>query len=187
MKIGKWFVTFSVRLKIRKTEETRGLSSICEDLKHIVCLDYDKIDKNVVVKELKYIQKKFGLTPFYLFTTEEKEEKGITIGNYHARSITKLTPSEVMTIQKNTHCDSNYITMPIRNKFRSWVMRDTIKGNKQPPEYIGIIGEKINLDNETSKGHLNFLKSVYGVDDVSYTNLDCYETVEGHKYTTFNV
>ena len=174
---------FKVIFKIRKSEKTRGISSICEDLTHILFLDYDNIDKKIVMKELRQLQHDYLLTPFYLFTTKEKNG----IGNYHAICLTKLNPSEVIHIQQQSHCDSNYITMPIRNKYRTWVLRCFSKGKRESPKYIGLVGDIDYLDNEISEAHLNFLRTVYNVDKVPYEDLDGLRTIQGEEYKTLNV
>lgn len=175
----KWDFYFRIICRLRKKEKVKGISSMCDDMKHILFLDYDNMQKDLVLKELLDMQDRFKLTPFYLFTTKE--------GNYHAICLTKLMPSEVIRIQQETHCDSNYITMPIRNKYRSWVIRVSEKAGRKPPEYIGLVGELINLENEISSAHLNWLDIWKQVDKVDYTKPDGLKRLGGQEYITLNV
>jgi len=175
---------FKIILRLRKKEIVKGISSMCEDMKHILMLDYDSISYELVIKELKMVQERFKLTPFYLFTTKCDDEG---VGNYHAICLTKMTPSEVIRIQQETHCDSNYITMPIRNKYRSWVIRVSEKAGRSSPRYVGIVGNLDYLNNEISNAHLGWLTIWDKVEHIGYTNLDGYSRVGGQEYVTLNV
>lgn len=187
MKLGKWMIDFKISFKVKKTEQTKGISSITDDFCHCVFIDYDAVSKPFMIRELQHLQKVYKLTPFYLFTTKEENQNGEFVGNYHCISLSKMLKSEVIEILKNSHCDHNYISMWKRNKGKVWVLRVIGKGDRDAPKYLGIIGEPINLDNPISEAHLRFLELVYDVDYIPYTKLDGLKTIEGHTYETYNV
>jgi len=187
MRLGKWIIDFRLSFKVKKTEQTKGISSVTDDFSHILMADFDYISKNYLIGWLKYIQKKEKLTPFYLFTTKEEMQNGECVGNYHAQCLTKRPKSEVSSILKDSPCDKAYASMWKRNKRRVWVLRVIGKGDRDAPKYLGIIGEHINLNNPVSEAHLKFLELAYGVDFIDYTNLDGLKTIEGHSYETYNI
>ena len=163
---------------------TKGISSKCEDKTHVLFLDYDNIAKWVFQEELEIMQKRFNLTPFYTFKTEETKEvmdwnvNGIKhsheemVGNYHAISLTKFSMDKIQDIIGFSSCDANFKTLGFRNKYRCWVLRTHAKEGKKAPTYIGIVGEPTNMDNSVSTAHLNMLKKLYDLDDLPYTNED---------------
>ena len=59
---------------LKKPEPVSGITSYCEDGKHILFLDYDNVCKWIVEKEIEEISK--TTNRFYLFTTKEKEVNG---------------------------------------------------------------------------------------------------------------
>ena len=162
---------YSVRLP---EGETAGITSRCTDCKHVLFLDYDGIERWLVEDELKLLQHYFKLTPFYLFTTKEEtsEVSGNLCGNYHAICLTKNPVQKTSQIQDNAHIDWKYKGMFRISRYKSWVLRSIEKGDREPPKYIGLVGDMVNLDNDVSEAHTILLKKLYDVDDISYTNLD---------------
>lgn len=160
-------------IKIPKVE-TAGITSRCTDLKHILMLDYDEIERWLVEEELKLLQHYHNLTPFYFFTTEEKinDVSKNLCGNYHAICVQKFRVQKISEIQDKTHIDWKYKGAFKFSRYKSWVLRSVEKGNRPKPKYLGIIGEKINLGNEVSEPHIKILKCLYDIDDIPYTNLD---------------
>jgi len=154
--------------------DTAGITSRCMDLQHVIFLDYDNIEKWLIVDELKLLQHYYLLTPFYLFTTKEEISKvsGNQFGNYHAICITKLPIHMVAEIQDKTHIDWKYKGMLRVSRYKSWVLRAAPKGDKPKPTYLGLVGDLVNLNNMVSEAHLNLLKTLYDIDYVPYANLD---------------
>lgn len=179
---GMFSISFFKQPKI-----TSGYTSMCADMKHILCLDYDRICKWIVLKELNQLIKDFHLSPFFLFKSDEKILEKEVFGNYHAVCLTKLPPAAVINIQKHTHCDRAYRTMPTRNIYRSWVLRTAPKGDRGMPEYIGTVGTRMHLESPISNAHYKLLKKLYNVPDIPYGNPDNLEGLYLNVYETGNV
>lgn len=173
--IKKSNTAFSITLT-RKPETTKGITSRCNDGKHVLFIDYDFTDKSIVLDELKHLQQKHSLTPFYLFESSEN--------SYHAISLTKLNFSTVLDILSETSCDHNYKSMPRRTLYNSWVLRTASKKGKPLPAYKGIVGLRTNLWREVSTAHLKVLQALYDVDHIDYLNLDGKTKVFTNTYET---
>lgn len=169
----------------KKLKEAIGYTSMCGDKKHIVLLDYDNICKWIVMEDTNRIINKFHLSPAYIFTTQEKELEKEKVGNYHVVFLDKKYPSEIVKIQGETHCDNAYKTMPLRNIYRSWVIRTSNKGKRKRPIFVEAV-ESENLYNEISEAHLNLLKKLYDIPNFKYTNLDGSKTLFKNIYKTGN-
>lgn len=182
-KINKSSKFYSVHI-FKKPIEVVGFTSMCEDLKHILLIDYDYIARWIVEKEALMIQKKYKLTPFYLFTTNEIKKNGLCYGNYHLICLTKMSAYRVFSILQETHADVNFSNMPLRTPFKSWVLRTSNKGVRSRPKYLGLLGRMVNLNNEVSEAHLKFLDKLYNVDKIKYNNLDGLKTIYKNIYET---
>ena len=169
----------------KKLKEAIGYTSMCSNNKHIILSDYDNVCKWIVEKDLKMIIKKYYLSPFYIFVSKERKVDGEKIGNYHCVCLTKKTPNEIVCILGETHCDSAYKTLPLRNIYKSWIIRTSNKGKRGVPKYIGFTGTE-NLTNEISEAHLNLLKKLYKIPNIKYTKLDGSKTLFKNVYKTGN-
>lgn len=177
---------FSFHLIKKPTVETAGITSRCQDMQHVLFLDYDEIERWIVEDELRLLQHYYKLTPFYLFTTEEKENSvsGNLCGNYHAICLTKMPIHTVSEIQDKTHIDWKYRQVFRISRYKSWVLRSIPKGDREPPKYLGLIGKKDNLQRQVSQAHLTLLKAMYDVDDIDYEYLDKNKKVVMTSYKT---
>lgn len=155
-------------------------------VKEVIFVDYDNILFRLVEDEIKYLISKYNLTPFYIFTThEEKDENGEYYGNYFAVCLTKKTFKEVIEIQDQLHCDVVYKKVPLRYRFKSWVLRISNKGDKPPPIFKCIIGDIQKCYNQdVSEAHLVFLKKIYHFPEIKYTNLDGNKLLYTSDYKT---
>lgn len=180
----KKFSTFSI---YKKPTSVTGVTSYCSDGKHVLFIDWDNCVKWLVLEDMKRLQEKYNLPPFYLFTTKEEKESGYTIGNYHGICLSKHNSKEIHDMLADTNCDFNYVTMNRRSFFKSWVLRLSKKGNRPKPKFVGIIGENINLDEEISKAHFKLIKKIYpNIKHPKYSNKDCGENVKINVYETLN-
>jgi hypothetical protein len=178
-----WLMKFGVFRKPYKSSV--GICSIVDDgkfpLKHVLFVDYDNIQRDFAEKELMRVYENMGLTPFYFFTTWEKEGRG----NYHAISLTKMTFHEVYDVLSKMHVDPDFALVPLKLPYRSWILRVIGKGNKGAPRFLKMIPEKDwNLEKEVSRAHLNFLEKHYGVPHIDYKNVDDSELVFISTYLT---
>lgn len=170
---------------LRKPITCKGFSSRTEDNKEIICLDYDSVFYGVVLEDIEYLQKHYDLPSAYIFTTGEREEFGEKIGSYHVIILSKHSPKEVYEILSNTHIDKNYITSPLRNKYRSYILRLSSKNKKKRPKFLKLI-EWNNNYYEISSAHKILLSKFYkNIKHPLYKHEDMLKTIKFQKYETF--
>ena len=170
------FFTISV---FGKPLTVSGIASSCEDGKEVLFIDYDNCEKRVIVKDYQLIQEENKLPPGYLFQTKK--------GNFHVICLKKFYVKEIFNIIAKTHCDVNYVSMPLRNKYRNWVLRISNKGKRNGPRFIEIIGEHKNLNYEVSKPHIDFLNKIHKLPKLNYRNLDSCNKIYLQEYETMNI
>lgn len=166
----------------KKPQWTSGLTSITEDMKHTLFIDYDNVCRWIVEKELEILAKKRKLI-FYLFTTKEKKINGNIVGNYHAYCLSKFYVNEIVQIQRETSCDTAFTTMPLRNVFRSWVLRSVDKKGSGNPKFIKIIGNQTN-GRQVSNAHKLYIEELFDVPVIDYIYLDKFKNVRLNHYET---
>jgi len=162
-----------------------GYSSMCKDGSHILLLDYDNVSNFIVEEDALCLIQNYCLPPFYIFKTSVRKVKEYDVGNYHAICLLKMSAYDVVSMQRETNCDKAFATMPLRNIFRSWVLRTSLKNGKKSPEYLSIVPSKY-LDDQISGAHLKLLKKIYNIPDVPYRNMDNYNVVYKNVYETGN-
>jgi len=150
-------------LRIYKTPQVlKGISSYCEDGKHVLFIDYDNVPKWLIEQDYKRLQEEYSLPQALVFTTKEESDEGVLFGNYHVLSVRKFYPKQIYEILSKTHADVNFMSMPLRSKFRNWTIRISTKRRKGRPKFVGIIGNPENNGNyEVSKPHIEMLKKLY--------------------------
>lgn len=153
-----------------------GFSNICEDLKGILVIDYDSVDKSIIKEDYQYIQKKFSLPPSYLFTTKE--------GNYHIICLYKDLQSKIFQILTHIRADSNFKDSPLRTPYRSYVLRLSNKKKSKRPKFVGILGKNVNLDKEISSAHLKLLQKLYKLPKINYKKEDGLRQIHLQNYET---
>ncbi len=144
-------------------------------IREVLFIDYDDILWRLVESELKYIQEKYNLSPFYIFVTKEQlDPNGELYGNYICVSIAKKKFKEVAEILSELHCDSSYKFVPLSYRFKTWVLRLTGKGKKSSPKFKCVVGNiKKEYKQEVSQAHLETIKKVYPeIPKIKYKNLD---------------
>jgi hypothetical protein len=188
---------FSVNI-YKKPEWTTGVTSMTEDGKHILMLDYDDVLKSVMLRDLDNLRQEGVSAPFYIFTTKERKWQGDTIGNYHVICPQKFVAAEVVRLQGFTNCDYAYKTMPTRNPYRSWVLRIAAKGVRPKPKFLNVITQQsptsltplissIINEPEVSRAHIGLLYKLYpDMPKVQYRNQDIYRKVFLNQYETLN-
>jgi len=165
----------------KKPEWVSGVTSLCEDNKHILMIDYDNVCRWIVEKELEDLAKKIKCI-FYLFSTKEEMKEGELVGNYHAICLRKFYPHEIVKIQNQTSCDYAFTTMPLRNIYRSWVLRISPKRERDKPKFLKVIGKYV--EGEISSAHLKLLQSLYNLPKINYKKQDNLNKIYLNKYET---
>lgn len=171
---------YSILVNCQRTPymKVKGWSSRVIDksgrISEVIFMDFDNTLFRLVSTELKYLIDKYNLTPFYLFTTEEKKDpNGERYGNYIAICLTKKTFREVIGIQNESHCDQAFKKIPTLYRFKTWCLRIGKKGAKDAPKYKCTIGDlKKPYSQEISNGHLKVLEGLYPIPKIKYKNRD---------------
>ena len=168
---GKKF--FSLHI-FKKPQLLKGISSYCSDGKHVIFIDWDNVPKWLVEQDYERIQKEYNLPPGYLFTTKEEVVSDETFGSYHIICLAKFYPKQVYEILTKTHADVNFMSMPVRNKFRNWILRISDKKRKSKPSFVSILNFQKEFSDvfEISSAHLDFLYKLYEFPAIDYVNLN---------------
>jgi len=145
----------------------------------VIFLDVDNQIRFLLESECKFLMENYNLSPFMIFTTFEKidENSKQPYGNYHAISITKCHYKQIFEIQSKVHTlDSAYSVIPKIFKWKTWVLRQSVKGNRDKPKFVKIIGDINKSYNQNcSNAHRLFLEGIYPeMPKIKYTNLDKY-------------
>ena len=187
-------LNYSVLFNCRKrpTELVKGWASRVinskDGVQEVIFLDYDGILKNLMISELNFLQRKYNLSPFYVFKSfETKTSKGEIYGNYLCISITKKDYAEAIEILSRTHCDSSYKVVPTSYPYRTWVLRLGPKFKKKSPEFDMIVGDLNKRYNmPCSQSHLKIIQQIAPQIKykVRYTNLDKGHNVFLSEYLT---
>lgn len=160
-----------------KPQIVRGFSNHVPPNEGIIVIDYDGCEESIVLEDYKFIQDKYDLPPAYMFQTQKD--------NYHIICLKKFVQSQIAEILRDTRCDNNFKTMPLRNPHRSYVLRLSDKKGSKKPKFIKMIGNEWNLDGRISKAHLLLLKQLYPkIKHPKYLNLDKNKEVKFHTYET---
>lgn len=147
-------------VKIRNPREpVCGLTSKTTDNRHIICLDYDLIEKSVVLGDILMLKGLLKPSLVYLFTTHEKRDELGIIGNYHILILDKFSFREAETIMSLTHSDSIHRLLANKSRYRAWVIRISKKGSREPPKLLKVWNFKGNR--EISLAHYLLLKRLY--------------------------
>lgn len=120
---------------------------------HVVFLDYDYIELDVLVDELRALQDTFKLSDFHIFKMDRKDA-------YHAICLDMLPLSEVRRIVASSSCDLAFKSVLQFNELRSWILRTYEKGKRKRPEFLGIVESKHN-EHVQSAVHAKYLNLHY--------------------------
>lgn len=135
---------------------TIGIASRCKDNKHVVFLDWDCVDIEIVKSDIKYVQEMFNLGYFYPFKSSQKPD------SYHAICLTKVSFGELIKIHSHTTCDYAFRYAIKGFTEKAWVLRCVKKGDINipiPMESIRRLSQR-----EKSLAHAIFLNKYYGID-----------------------
>lgn len=148
----------------KKPQIVQGVTSFCKNSgMHVLYIDYDDVPLWLVKEDFKRIQSAYNLPPSYLITThQEYKEDKTPFGNYHIICLKKFFASKITKIISETNADVNFMTMPIRKTWRSWVLRVGPKKNKRKPEFVEVLNYvDCKGEVEISTAHKKFFESLY--------------------------
>ncbi len=175
------FQTISI---YRKPQQIKGFSNCTEFSRYIFTGDYDNVNKDIVLEDAEYLQQKYDLPPFYLFTTKEEIVLGEKRGNYHLVNLAIHSYEDVKEIIKEIRGDEKYKTMNNRSPYRSWILRLSGKGTRGRPKFLGTVGELENLNITISLAHLELFKKLYNIPEIKYLKNDGGKIVKMQIYET---
>jgi len=137
----------------KKPQIVKGYSNSCSDGMGILLIDYDNVTERVVLDDYKVLQKRFAIQQAYLFKTKEN--------NYHVVCLQKFIHPDILEMLKQTRCDQNYVTMPLRNIHRNYVLRLSDKKGSKKPRFVKLIGYEQFRFKPISSPHFNLLKIIF--------------------------
>lgn len=147
-------------VKIRTPKEpVVGLTSKTKDNKHIICLDYDLIDKSIVLGDVIMLKNLLRPSLVYLFTTHEQNDELGIMGNYHILILDKFSFREAECIMALTHSDKIHRLLANKSRYRAWVIRISEKGEREAPKLLKSWNFKGTREN--SLAHYLLLKRLY--------------------------
>jgi len=177
-------IVLHIGWSIKRYVFTKGVTSKCEDGKHIIMLDYDQTELSKVETICKVLQDVFKLSTFYIFESSSN--------SYHAVCFDKVSFSDLIRIMVFAGTDESYVIKTLQRRYA--VLRIASKGNKPPPNYIkNLLGESKYAK---SGAHFRFLSglNIYSkalntpgsIDNVvndgkSKVVVDTYATFQDHK------
>ena len=126
-----------------------GYSSRTEKGRYVLFHDYDNLELDSIISELKYLQKQFKLSNYYLFKLDREN-------SFHAVCIDTFALNQAYEIQKETSCDLAFIHSIKNLQTREWILRIGKKGNRQPPQFLTVIKNPFD-EREKSSAHKEFL------------------------------
>lgn len=170
--------SFNLRFLFYRTPNTwvTGYSSRTKKGKYVLFHDYDNLDLKEIETELKFLQKKFNLSDYFLFELDREN-------SFHAVCLDTFSLFEAYEIQKTTSADLAFINSIKNLKTKEWVLRLSEKGNRSPPKWIKTIKSKGNR--VKSMAHAELLKKI-GVLVTKSGQWDNCKKLSLIKYNTFN-
>lgn len=133
-----------------------GYSSRTQTGQYVLFHDFDELELQDVIEELKYLQKKFCLSDYYIFQMPDNPK------SIHCVCLDAMPLSEAYEIQKHTSCDQAFIHAIKNLKMREWVLRFSEKGERKKPVFVKTVFSN-NFKRIKSSAHAEFLLKWFNV------------------------
>jgi hypothetical protein len=130
-----------------------GYSSRTEQGKYVLFHDYDNLDLNSIAQELRFLQKKYKLSAYYVFKLDREN-------SFHAVCLDTFPISKCYEIQKSTSCDLAFIHSIKNLQTKEWILRIGKKGSRNMPKFYCELPSKNDL-HVKSTGHKEFLEKFF--------------------------
>ncbi len=149
LRLGNRMLTFSLDKII---SDILGMSSLCEDGNHLIFVDYDVTNIDVIIEQVSFVQEKFDLGDAYVFKTSKD--------NYHLIFLDKLSFNEVLNVYGYLHnYDLDHYLKSYERK--NFILRLSKKKSKE-------INFKLNIESSSpggikSNAHRKLLNHFYGL------------------------
>lgn len=172
--------TFRTFFQLYPTPQTWtvGQSSRCADGSHVLFFDYDNLDLNEIVPEIKYLQKKEPLIGAYFFKLDRDK-------SFHVIIPQKMFLNQCFEIIEKTSSDYSFKIAGIRKGLtKEWILRAFEKGKRGKPKFIGYLPSNFECDvNKISFEHIHFMEEHY---EATKAKLLEYEENEGIGLVRYN-
>lgn len=192
---------FTLSKTFKPKIKTFGVTNRCADGKFILFLDYDKIYKSIIYKNLDNLMKRFPsyFDNFYIAGTdkEELQANGDVKGSYHVINFVKHKKKDIEEFLDYCDIDPYFIKMPTKTAHKCNVLRFsekvfTLKEKiiKERPKFLEIYPKSTYFSNRPcSLAHYMFFANEWD-NYKEYMNAECYHEfdklgkIELHKYST---
>jgi hypothetical protein len=155
---------------------TKGMSArVPHSIAFTVFLDYDNIEDESLDDELVALQEVHRLGDFHVFQTSEHGR--------HAVCIDEIAPRDAYAIVISSRCDWMFKRGIRINEYRTWILRNWEKGERERPKFLRTIESPYNGERLQSQGHAMFLRAFCGA-NVRLVNADGNEEIEIQDYNT---
>jgi hypothetical protein len=132
-----------------------GYSSRTEQGKYVLFHDYDNLDLKSITQELRFLQKKYKLSAYYIFKLDREN-------SFHAVCLDTFPISKCYEIQKATSCDLAFIHSIKNLQTKEWILRIGKKGSRQMPKFYCALPSKNDL-HVKSTAHKEFLEKFFQI------------------------
>lgn len=146
---------FSFATKPYLKQYMYGFTNRCIDGKYIICLDYDRMNLEWILPEIRQLQNNLGLSTFYIFESSP--------GSYWAVCLTKVSFKHFVDIIRSTSCDDAYKTVPLYYGKKLWTLRLSDKNGIAPKLIHTMVNSSKDtfLNRKLSLAHYKLLKKIY--------------------------
>lgn len=107
---------------------TMGVVNELEDGYYVLMLDYDGVDYDAVLRDLRHLHMVFGLCTFAVLVNNERRVKdkwggSFTAGNYNVIGLDRMYYAECLAAMRHTRCDSSFRNNAGYYARRNWDLR----------------------------------------------------------------
>ena len=175
-----WNKTFRTIFQFYRTPDvwTSGMTSRCQDGKHVIFLDYDHMGLSEIKDEIKFLQEYRELSHAQFFELDRER-------SYHVVILDKFPLKKAYEIQSETNIEWAYLNSIRFTRGREWVLRIDAKGKRKMPKYKFTLKSKVDK-REISTAHKVFLEKYYGVPKIKYRKEDHLTKMPLVNYNTGN-
>jgi len=157
-----WNRIFQVRYFKIPNAPVSGYTSRTTDGYHVLFLDYDMKNPEIIFADLMNLFKDKVISHAYIFTTFEQEDELGKVGNYHVVCLDRFRYYEILKIMELTHCDTLHKELAKKTRYSSWVLRFSGKGERKEPLFVKFIpNPNKKVSHIQSMAHYKLLHILY--------------------------
>lgn len=177
--IGSKTLAWSFKVMDSLDTETGGIPTTTQDMRHVLFLDYDRVDISLVRRDYAQLAEDFSLGTAQLLTTDRER------GNWHLINPERFTWAEAQEIMESSHADQAHATSLVRSQYRNGVLRTLPKGSRPAPAYYTTIQTRHHT-RTISLAHARFLRDHLEVpaERITWTPNDGFQVLLTETYMT---